>query len=833
MGRGTLRVYLGAAPGVGKTFAMLDEARRRAERGTDVVVGFVETHGRPKTLEQLDGLEVVPRRAMDHRGSIFEELDLDAVLERKPGVVLVDELAHTNVPGSRNAKRWQDVHEILDAGIDVISTVNVQHLESLNDVTETITGIRQRETVPDEVVRSADQIELVDMSPPALRRRMAHGNVYAADKVDAALSNYFREGNLTALRELALLWMADRVDEGLDRYRAQHDIDTAWAARERIVVSVSAGPESNVLMRRAARIASRRAGGEWRALIVTPQDGLRDAMSPARLAEIRTKAEELGGSVHTVVGDDTAEAILEFARAENASQIVMGASRRKRLSTLLRPGIGERVIAGSGEIDVLIVTHDYARTGVKTVRDHGSHLARRRQGAGYAFGLLAPALVSSLLWITPDSLGLPAESMILMAVVVATALIGGLIPAIVAAVVSGTVLNFLFSPPIYQWTIANPANVVAIVMFIVVGIAVASVVDRAARLIDQAGTARREADALTLLSQSLLTTSDDLPSLLESACEFFGADAAAIIRREDDGSEQTVARHGELRLCVGDDCETVAIDERTRLSLSTPSPHPSLRRLLKAYAAYARVLNDRQTATHAELDRLRLADADRTRTALLAAVSHDLRSPLAAVRAAIDSLRSDLDWSPEDETELLETIDDGTTRLTQLVNNLLDMSRIHTGSVGVQMQEVSLDAAVLEAIQPLAEAGRITVDIAANVVVLADPGLLDRVIGNICENALKYAPDADPIRIDATTLADPGTHGRVVLRVSDRGPGVPDHDRHRLFAPFQRLGDVPDLDGVGLGLAVARGFTEAMNGSIFTDDTPGGGLTVIIELDQA
>jgi two-component system, OmpR family, sensor histidine kinase KdpD len=394
--RGLLRVYLGAAPGVGKTYAMLDEGRRRVERGTDLVVGYVETHGRPKTERELEGLEVVPRKEVAYRGTIQEEMDLEAILRRHPHVALVDELAHTNVPGSGHEKRWQDVEVLLAAGIEVITTVNIQHLESLNDVTEQITGVRQRETVPDHVVRSADQIELVDMSPQALRRRMAHGNIYTADKIDAALSRYFREGNLTALRELALLWLADRVDEGLERYREQHEIDSTWATRERIVVPVSGGPESSTLMRRAARIASRRSGGEWQALYVTRQDGLRST-SPDGLAAMATKAEELGGTFHTVVGDDPADAILAFARAENASQVVIGASRRGRVSTVLRPGVGERVVAGSGDIDVHIVSHEHARGRSASRRPVTHDLGPRRRFAGFVVGLAVPAVVSLLL----------------------------------------------------------------------------------------------------------------------------------------------------------------------------------------------------------------------------------------------------------------------------------------------------------------------------------------------------------------------------------------------------------------------------------------------------
>ena len=277
MARGRHRIYLGAAPGVGKTVAMLDEGRRRHARGTDVVVGLVETHGREHTAEMVDGLEVVPRARLEHRGVALEDMDLDALLARRPAVALVDELAHTNVPGSRHEKRWQDIDALLDAGIDVISTVNIQHLESLNDVVESITGVVQRETVPDEVVRRADQIELVDMSPEALRRRMAHGNIYPAEKVDAALANYFRVGNLSALRELALLWLADRVEEGLGRYRADHGIDSSWPTRERVVVALSGGPEGETLLRRGARIASRGAGGELLAVHVARSDGLSGA----------------------------------------------------------------------------------------------------------------------------------------------------------------------------------------------------------------------------------------------------------------------------------------------------------------------------------------------------------------------------------------------------------------------------------------------------------------------------------------------------------------------------------------------------------------------------
>src|SRR5712692_8355478 len=310
-GRGQLRIYLGSAAGVGKTFAMLGEGHRRQERGTEVVVAFVETHGREHTAALLDGLEIVPRARLAYRGTTFEEMDVDAVLARAPQIALVDELAHTNVPGSRNAKRWQDVEELLNAGIDVISTVNVQHLESLNDVVGKITGVPQRETVPDSVVRAADQVELVDMTAEALRRRMAHGNIYPPQKIDAALTNYFRAGNLTALRELALLWLADKVDEGLQRYRAEHDITSTWEARERVVVALTGGPEGDTLIRRAARIAARSSGGDLLAVHVTKSDGLTGA-DPSALARQRRLTESMGGSYHQIVGDNIPEALLTF-----------------------------------------------------------------------------------------------------------------------------------------------------------------------------------------------------------------------------------------------------------------------------------------------------------------------------------------------------------------------------------------------------------------------------------------------------------------------------------------------------------------------------------------
>jgi len=360
MSRGTLRIYLGAAPGVGKTYAMLAEGQRRHSRGTDVVCALIETHGRRLTAAMAEGLEVVPRRTMTYRGAAFTEMDLDAVLARHPRVALVDELAHTNVPGCRNAKRWQDVDELLEAGIDVITTLNIQHLESLSAVAEQVSGVRQQETLPDAVARRADQIELVDMTPEALRRRMAHGNVYPPNRVEAALTHYFRPGNLTALRELALLWLAGRVEEGLQRYRAEHGIAAPWETTERIVVAIAGDAGDEAVIRRAARIAARSAGSDLLAVHVTSDDGLRPGPGAGReqsLERQRSLVVSVGGSFREIAGDDVPEALLRFARAENATQMVLGASRRGRLLTLLTgKSIPTRVARRSGHIDVHLVS---------------------------------------------------------------------------------------------------------------------------------------------------------------------------------------------------------------------------------------------------------------------------------------------------------------------------------------------------------------------------------------------------------------------------------------------------------------------------------------------
>ncbi|MFF7609950.1 ATP-binding protein [Streptomyces parvulus] len=830
MGRGKLRIYLGAAPGVGKTYAMLAEAHRRVERGTDCVVAFVEHHGRARTEVMLHGLEQVPRRELEYRGGTFTELDLDAVLARRPQVALVDELAHTNVPGVRNAKRWQDVEELLAAGIDVISTVNIQHLESLGDVVESITGVRQRETVPDEVVRRADQTELVDMSPQALRRRMAHGNIYQPDKVDAALSNYFRPGNLTALRELALLWVADRADEYLQQYRSEHRVSKIWGSRERIVVGLTGGPEGRTLIRRAARLAEKGAGGEVLAVYIARSDGLTSA-SPKELALQRTLAEDLGGTFHHVLGDDIPAALLDFARGVNATQIVLGSSRRKTWQYVFGPGVGATVARESGpDLDVHIVTHEEVAKGRGLPVARGARLGRSRSVWGWFVGLVGPVLLTLLL--NAVNLGLANDVLLYLALTVAAALLGGLYPALASAAVGSVLLNWFFTPPVNRITIADPRNILALAIFVGVALSVASVVDVAARRTHQAARLRAESEILSFLAGDVLRGETSLETLLERVRETFGMESAALLERESDVDPWTCAGRAGSGPPVDrpEDADVdMPVGDHMALALTGRVLPAEDRRVLAAFAAQAAVVLDRRRLRE-EADRARaLAEGNRIRTALLAAVSHDLRTPLAGIKASVTSLRSDdVAWSDEDQAELLEGIEAGADRLDHLVGNLLDMSRLQTGTVTPLIREIDVDEVAPMALGGVPE-GSAELDIPETLPMVAvDAGLLERALANLVENAVKYSPDDRGVLVTASALAD-----RVEVRIVDRGPGVPDEAKERIFEPFQRYGDAPRGAGVGLGLAVARGFAESMGGTLNAEDTPGGGLTMVLTLRAA
>lgn len=833
--RGELRIYLGAAPGVGKTYSMLGEAHRRLERGTDLVAGVVETHGRAKTAELLEGIEIIPPRSIEYRGGRFPELDVPGVLARRPQVVLVDELAHTNAPGSKNPKRWQDVEELLEAGITVISTVNVQHLESLNDVVAQITGIEQKETVPDLIVRQAAQVELIDITPEALRRRLSHGNVYAPDRIDAALSNYFRRGNLTALRELALLWLADQVDTALAKYRAENKITDMWEARERVVVAVTGGPESETLVRRASRIASK-SSAELMVVHVVRGDGLA-GLSESRMAKIRELATSLDASLHTVVGDEVPTALLEFAREMNATQLVIGTSRRSRWARLFEEGIGPRIVELSGKIDVHLVTHEEASRGFRTA----SLAPRERRVTSWLAALIVPSIICAITVTALDQyLDTGGESALFFVGVLLVGLFGGVAPAALSAMLSGLLLNYFLIAPRHSFTIAEPNSAITELVLLLIAVAVAVLVDFAAKRTREARRASQEAELLTLFAGSVLRGAD-LETLLERVRETYAQRAVSMLRgpgEEARGGDTT----GDVVACVGrDPCVSVdsadtAIevgDDEFWMLLAGRQLSARDRRVLGAVARQAAgLIRQRELAEEASRTEA-VVRADELRRSLLSAVSHDLRTPLAAAKVAVSSLRAeDVAFSATDTAELLATIEESIDQLTALVGNLLDSSRLAAGVIHPELSRVYLEEIVQRALVSIGKGAtgffrsaidRVKVDV-GDAMVMGDAGLLERVLANLIDNALRYAPHC-LVRVNAGRVGD-----RVLINVIDEGPGIPHGAEEQVFGAFQRLGDHDNTTGVGLGMSVARGFVEAMGGTITATDTPGGGLTVIVEM---
>ncbi|MHC6228564.1 DUF4118 domain-containing protein [Arthrobacter sp. MMS24-T111] len=857
MARGTLRIFLGAAPGVGKTYEMLEEAHRLANRGEDVVIAFALDHGRAETRALMAGLETIPPRRLPYRGTEFEEMDLDGVLHRAPATAVVDEYAHSNVPGSRHGKRWEDVDEMLNAGINVLSTVNIQHLASLGDVVGTITEVRQAETVPDEVVRRADQIHLVDISPELLRQRLGEGKIYAPDKVDAALANYFRLGNLTALRELALLWLADRVDEGLARYRADNDIQATWPARERVVIGLTGGPEGEILIRRGARILNRVNGGDLLAVHVRAADGVVHE-SPQSLEAQRRLIQDLGGSYHIVAGEDPAAALLDFARSVNATQIVVGISRRGKFAGtvggLLGGGIGTRVVRDSGDIDVHMVSHPLGGRGAGPRRERD--LGRVRVTVGFILAAVLPVVLQLLLALDPDP-GVATAILVQLTGSVTVALVGGLWPAVLAALWSSLLVNYFSTPPVGTLTISDPHNFFSLLVFVGVSAAVAVVVDLSARRSKEASRARAEATTLSDLTRGAVRSEDGVKDLLQQALDVFSVRGAALYGSGPEGNERTtaawrlVAGAGEVPAEVGPrgfsstgsggpfpgdaGTETTEnIDPATRLVLFGRALPAGDRRLLAAFGVHLAAQLERQQLADSRREVLRLAEGNTMRTSILRAVSHDLRTPLAGIKLSVGMLlQKDRHYAPEQEHELLQTIDECSDRLDLLVGNLLDMSRLSSPGAEPLLRPVRWSEVIPSALRSV-PAGRVRVELPPNMPEIeADPGMLERVIANVVENAVKYAPGSDIAVVGgAGGLSNTTLKGQPAGEISiiDHGQGVPAERVVEMFRPFQRLDDIPQTTGVGLGLAVAKGFTEAMGGTLTAEETPGGGLTMVIRI---
>jgi two-component system, OmpR family, sensor histidine kinase KdpD len=825
--RGELRIYLGAAPGVGKTCAMLGEAHRRQERGTDVVGAVIETHGRKKVGELVKGIEVIPPQHISYREGIFPELDIEAVLRRNPEVALVDEYAHSNIPGSVNEKRWQDIETLLDAGITVISTLNIQHLESLNDVVAQITGVEQRETVPDEVVRKAAQIELVDITPEALRRRLAHGNVYPSERIDAALTNYFRAGNLTALREIALLWLADQVDSALAKYRADKKITDTWEARERVVVAVTGGPESETLVRRASRIASK-SSAQLMVVHVVRGDGL-SGVSQREMGKVRELAGSIGATVHVVVGEDVSSALLDFARETNATQLVLGSSRRNRWASIFSEGIGAATIKNSGKIDVHMVSHEAANRGSAFT----AIPPRTRQVVSWLAAVILPLAILAITLKLDPTLDVGGKSAIFFAGVISVALFGGVAPAVLSGLLSGAMLVYFHTEPRHSFAVKSLSNALTIMILLGIAMAIAVLVDAAASRVREARRASQEAELLSLFAASVLRGAD-LSALLERVREAYSQRSVCLVR-EVDGRLIPVAGVG-TESCVTVDAADTAVkvgDDEFWMLMTGRGLTGRDRRVLSVVATQAAGLVKRGELAH-EADKVKsLAEADELRRLLLSALGHDLRTPLTAAKAAVSSLRAEDVWfSPEDTSELLATVEESVDQLTLLVANLLDSSRLAAGVVRPELTEVYLEEVVQRALVGIG--GRSTINGRASIdrvkvevggtIAMGDAGLLERVLSNVIDNALHYAP-ASIVRVNAGQVGP-----RVLINIVDEGPGVSKGAAEQMFQPFQRLGDFDTTTGLGLGLSVAKGFVEAMDGTITACDTPGGGLTILVDL---
>ncbi|WKD60101.1 Sensor protein KdpD [Corynebacterium ciconiae DSM 44920] len=860
--RGSLKVYLGCAPGVGKTYAMLREAHDLQERGHMVLVGYVEHHGRARTEAQLEGLEVLPRKTVHYRGSAYEDMDVEAIIRAHPEVVLVDELAHTVVLGQQEQqpvdapKRWHDVYELLDAGIDVISTVNIQHLESLNDVVSAVTGTRQRETVPDQVLRDADQVELVDLSPDALRVRLARGEIYDGRRTEAALSNYFRPGNLTALRELSLLWLADKVDEGLQRYRSERDIDQSWPARERVVVAASDSPEAERLIRRGARIAGRKAGRELIVVHIAEDDGLRSS-SAMRLKSLQRVTEDLDGEWRVLLGSEVAETLLAFARSVNATQLVVGMGRTSPFSTAGRRS--RTIIEGSGGIDVHIVSTQHNTTRARMRRSLprlATSLSGRRQVLGWVTALALPPLATVVM--TSMGLGTEYFGTIVLAYllfVVVSTLLGGFVPGMVCLIIGSLLGNWYFTEPVHTLNMVRPENIAGVVIYVLIAAAVAWVVELAERRTRQARRNAHFAAILSDLASGVLRDGDNLHKLLQHLGENLGVDRIDLQREQPSGHKWlSIERwdahdsHATTQTPPAGEKSVVQAGQSLRLVCYGRSLSSSEEAIVEAHGARITAIVNKQ-----EIDAFRRATAaleagNRVGTAVLTAVSHNLRTPLAGIKAAVSSLKlTDIEIDDATRDDLIDVIDSSADRLNTVVGDLLDMSRLNSHRLEPSVRPVfipdalySARAEIPETALPAIEDGSdipaarrsaeeaIAVDVPENLPpVLADEGLLQRILVNLMSNGLRHAPGS------AITVAACVVQDCVELRVVDHGPGIPEEKKRDLFQAFSlvgRSGDDGTGPGLGLGLSVAFGFAEAMGGSLAVEDTPGDGATFVLTL---
>ena len=851
-GRGRLKIFLGAAPGVGKTYEMLSQARQRKLEGTDVVIGVVETHGRVETDLLSKSIEKIPKKRMPYKGRVLAEMDLDAVLQRRPKLALVDELAHTNVEGSRHPKRYMDVEELLAAGIDVYTTLNVQHLESLNDVVAKITRVRVNETVPDSILDRADDVELVDITPEDLLQRLKEGKVYLPEAAERAAQHYFVPGNLTALRELALRRTAQRVDDQMVSYMRAHAIQGPWEASERVLVCVNERPGAAALVRYTRRLADR-LHASWAAIHVeTP--GSRDMSETERdrIADALRVAERLGGQAVSIPAASVADGVIDYARANNFTHIVTSTAQRNWWLELFRGSAAHEIIRRAGDVSVHVVPEQLTRTmkgatrrAAQGVDSKGSSPWDSKAYAG-SFGMVVVALLIGLVF---QKFGITNVALVFLTAVLASAITYGLWPSLFACLAAILAYNFFFLPPLYTFTIAAPENIVALFFFTVAAL-IASYLS--ARMRAQALSARERAattENLYLFSRKLagVVTLDDLlwaaafqfAQMLKVRVVILLPEGTSIGVRagyppEDTLDEADLAAAKwvwEHATPAGRGADTLPGAKRLFLPMRTgrgtvgivgldcdrPGPllTPDQKRLFDALSDQAALAIERINLSE-DIDRARIAaETERLRSALLTSISHDLRTPLASILGSATSLssqRGNLDEHAREE--LIGTIREEAERLNRFIANLLDMTRLESGAIEPGLDFVDLGDVVGSAIRRASgvlASHQIQIKLAADLPMLRlDPVLLEQVLFNLLDNAAKYAPPGTKIELRAAKDGE-----LVRLDIADEGEGIPDSDLERIFDKFYR---VQAMDrkraGTGLGLAICRGFVEAMGGTI-------------------
>jgi two-component system sensor histidine kinase KdpD len=846
-GRGRLKIFFGASPGVGKTYAMLEEARAKRKEGLDVVVGVAETHGRAETAALLQGLEVLPRRPVEYRGVTLTEFDLDAALARRPALILVDELAHTNAPGSRHTRRFQDVEELLAAGISVSTTLNVQHLESLNDVVAQITGIQVRETVPDSILDRADELELADLSAEDLLIRLREGKVYVPDQASRAIERFFRKGNLIALRELALRRAAERVDAQMRGYMREHDIRATWPAGERLLVCIGPNPAGARLVRAGKRMAAR-LKCDWVVLYVEAPGQRISASDRDALVENLQLAEELGAQTATVSGLHAAEEVLAYARAHNVTRIVVGKPTHARWRDLLFGSTLDQLVRGSGDVDVHVISGepDEAVQRRRPLAGRGSPLAE------YGWGALVVALAAAVGVPVLRVMSLTDVAMVFLLGVAIVASRYGRGPTILASFLSIALFDFFFVPPRFTFAVSDIGYVLTFAVMLAIALLISGLTLRIRAQAETARERERRTAALYAMSRELtgVRTPLEVVAVVERHwAETFRADAELLIPGPD-GSLRTVQpgiSDKELSVAewalrngkpAGAGTDTLPAAEAFYLPLVTSTrtlgvvrlrgevgrlEDPAQRRLLEAFAGQTALALERtQLAEQAQRARVEI-EAERLRTALLSSLSHDLRTPLGAITGAATTL---LDQGgtvgPAARRELLDTVLDESRRMNRLIGNLLDMVRLETGALQVQREWQSLEEPVAGALMRLADVLKdrhVDVKLPADLpLVPVDAILIEQVFVNLLENAAKYTPAGTPIEL-AAALRD----REVVVEVADRGPGVPVGEEERVFEKFYRLPGSTGAGGVGLGLTICRGIVTAHGGRMWVSNRPGGG----------